>query len=1376
MNGGTYWYLVRAVDNAGNESLDSTHRSASPFDSDAPAPPHGLRGHGGCPTADKISLQWDASPESDLNSYILYRSLSPNLQAAVEIAVPELPVFPVVDTPSDPPSKTYYYAVAAKDDAGHISLKSEVIALRTRAVIGGNPIPTTPTAVPGMGRAKVKWQGVSGSHTYSVYRRPLDASCADFEPVQTALLTPTSGTEYEIDDFSVANSHAYDYVISALQSDQESPDSVVISEVVPLERPTGVRACYMPGDSDDPLIRRIIEWPDVSQRQYYDEAAAAAYGKGYVGFVGYTALPIEKSYIMPTNWNTPWVLPFTYPSYRNRETLQQIFLYRRMRFRAVYKINDFKFCDSLPGVEAVACKVIGSHGLTVYPQVNPAYHPSYIFSEPSEWWVTPPQFYSVVENDPVCSSLWIGRPSNVRSSRTANGDILVQWDLPPGNASSLSAFRVTMDERETVVLAPNITSYLKPFSSACRMPSFRVEALDNIGFASDDTTYWKYWTTAPFLGGTVAGPSSMALEAGPAASQLTFKWKAPTENLCFPTRYVIGRTGGAGNASWTFLNTGGPPAQYKSMTNTFNAGDTSTYSYKIHATYAQRELNGFIVPEYSSPDVPIPPLSSQPPVSVTLVLPVPTNLQSSAADPAISPGTVTLTWRNVALLDAPSSPVDGYRIYYWNDNDPGHHLIWNPSSPVPKGAGSTTSQILSGLVPGRAYTFAVTSVHQTGTLEGLPVYDESAWSAPNETSLPSAEVLRPPTQLGGSPGPYEGQISLHWTAPPSPAVTPAGYIAYDITTSPALRLESVVGSDYTAIISGTSAYFSNLQLGMKRRFAVTSVDSEGNESALSTPVEMFPYDAAPENVFPHCIYCGTGNQTVYLQWSSNTGDGETDHYYITRTVANTNCTNDPNRWNHDFENVPRNQSVLVDTLVAPGCTYVYAIVAIDQEGNISLQPGTASVVNGSTCRMSCAPELGDGDGHVWGNTCNQNCGSGSFRIPRIVDNWSPGAEVGGDRIAQLDAESYLSGNDTSCSSQPGTQASVTVKAAPMVNMLPYRIIGTPQPGDQGGGNGGGGNYVPPSYQWRFFHADHLGTPRIITSSAGLVVSEHHYLPFGEEVPPSDHNGVGNSSNNSHRFTGHERDASTGLDYMLARYYEAGLVRFMSPDPSSESFKPINPQTWNRYSYVANNPVLFHDPTGMDLVLSGKSKDLLKVKQIADKNLFGKEAKIDDKGEVTLQSNGQVGPRTPQQTAFENTLSQAINNPETTSIKVVKNSTQTLIDSYEAGEIDIADVLAYKNGPGASSAGMLAHAVAEQFAKQVEHKGIGGADGAHYGAGFSAENGATGYLRGPAFPPLEADANTGRVNGITTVPYTRGNTTVRVTTTVQNSNVTSVGRN
>ncbi len=111
------------------------------------------------------------------------------------------------------------------------------------------------------------------------------------------------------------------------------------------------------------------------------------------------------------------------------------------------------------------------------------------------------------------------------------------------------------------------------------------------------------------------------------------------------------------------------------------------------------------------------------------------------------------------------------------------------------------------------------------------------------------------------------------------------------------------------------------------------------------------------------------------------------------------------------------------------------------------------------------------------------------------------------------------------------------------------------------------------------HSDHLGTPRIITDINGLVVSEHHYLPFGEEVPPSSHNGVTNQSNNSHRFTGHERDSETNLDYMMARYYEAGLGRFLSVDPDSRSARPENPQTWNRYAYVLNNPIRFTDPQG-----------------------------------------------------------------------------------------------------------------------------------------------------------------------------------------------------
>jgi RHS repeat-associated protein len=71
------------------------------------------------------------------------------------------------------------------------------------------------------------------------------------------------------------------------------------------------------------------------------------------------------------------------------------------------------------------------------------------------------------------------------------------------------------------------------------------------------------------------------------------------------------------------------------------------------------------------------------------------------------------------------------------------------------------------------------------------------------------------------------------------------------------------------------------------------------------------------------------------------------------------------------------------------------------------------------------------------------------------------------------------------------------------------------------------------------------------------------------------------------FTGHEReymgtqpDVSPleGLDYMHARYYSAGLGRFLSVDPVPGSIG--SSQSWNRYGYVHNNPVNLTDPLGL----------------------------------------------------------------------------------------------------------------------------------------------------------------------------------------------------
>jgi len=132
---------------------------------------------------------------------------------------------------------------------------------------------------------------------------------------------------------------------------------------------------------------------------------------------------------------------------------------------------------------------------------------------------------------------------------------------------------------------------------------------------------------------------------------------------------------------------------------------------------------------------------------------------------------------------------------------------------------------------------------------------------------------------------------------------------------------------------------------------------------------------------------------------------------------------------------------------------------------------------------------------------------------------------------------------------------------------------------------GGGGTVPPSAIPRmlFYHLDHLGSPRIITNESGGIlrdnhgveVGRHHYMPFGEELPLIDQ-----ASSNTRQFTGHERDAESGLDYMLARYHSSSLGRFMAVDPDNDTTLE-DPQSWNRYAYVRNNPISFLDPSGRD---------------------------------------------------------------------------------------------------------------------------------------------------------------------------------------------------
>ena len=61
------------------------------------------------------------------------------------------------------------------------------------------------------------------------------------------------------------------------------------------------------------------------------------------------------------------------------------------------------------------------------------------------------------------------------------------------------------------------------------------------------------------------------------------------------------------------------------------------------------------------------------------------------------------------------------------------------------------------------------------------------------------------------------------------------------------------------------------------------------------------------------------------------------------------------------------------------------------------------------------------------------------------------------------------------------------------------------------------------------------------------------------------------------FTGQRRDSGSGLLFYNARWYDPVIGRFISADTIVP--QPGNPQSLNRYSYAANNPLRYVDPSG-----------------------------------------------------------------------------------------------------------------------------------------------------------------------------------------------------
>jgi RHS repeat-associated protein len=120
----------------------------------------------------------------------------------------------------------------------------------------------------------------------------------------------------------------------------------------------------------------------------------------------------------------------------------------------------------------------------------------------------------------------------------------------------------------------------------------------------------------------------------------------------------------------------------------------------------------------------------------------------------------------------------------------------------------------------------------------------------------------------------------------------------------------------------------------------------------------------------------------------------------------------------------------------------------------------------------------------------------------------------------------------------------------------------------------------------YWHKDHLGSLASTTDNAGNVTARYEYDPFGKRrTAGGQYDANGNvvidwsdavNHGDQRGFTGHEQLDDVGMIHMNGRTYDPYLGRFMQPDPMIQA--PGNLQSYNRYSYCMNSPMICTDPS------------------------------------------------------------------------------------------------------------------------------------------------------------------------------------------------------
>ncbi len=111
---------------------------------------------------------------------------------------------------------------------------------------------------------------------------------------------------------------------------------------------------------------------------------------------------------------------------------------------------------------------------------------------------------------------------------------------------------------------------------------------------------------------------------------------------------------------------------------------------------------------------------------------------------------------------------------------------------------------------------------------------------------------------------------------------------------------------------------------------------------------------------------------------------------------------------------------------------------------------------------------------------------------------------------------------------------------------------------------------------QYYHPNHLGSASVVTDQTGKVEERIEYYPYGTYRSRTTGMSTSGFPKVNYTFTDQEDD-ETGFYNYKARLYDPLVGRFISAD--SVVPEPGDLQSFNRYSYVKNNPLWYKDPSG-----------------------------------------------------------------------------------------------------------------------------------------------------------------------------------------------------